>query len=261
MLFGAVIATVVGAVVGVWVAATRSSGDASAQLEAARLRAKSLVQRASREAQAAKTKLVTEARERALAERANAEAKLSKREGELGKREAKLAERVDEVDELVAAVASRDDELNERHQRIQASRDRHRGLRKNAQERLGQMRALLEERAGVEGSKLAERLGQSWIEKAQASAAHRVRAIEQSASDSYWSREAERMLMISSGRYENHFLTERLISNIKVADGVADILTSEDERILRALEEVSNVKLNVSETGEAVRLEGLDGVG
>lgn len=261
MVLGAVIAAAVGVAVGAWVAATRGQRVASEQLDSARVQAKSAVQRGAREAQALKTKVLTSAREASLEERAQSEAKLQERENRLRKREEKLAARSNEVEDLAAQVASRDEELNERHTEIQARRDRQRGLRKDIESRTEEMRARLEERAGVQGRELAETLGQSWIERAQADAAHRVRAIDQSSADSSWSRQAERLLTIASGRYKNHFLTERLISNIKVADGVADILTAEDGQILTSLEEVSNVKLNVSETGDAVRLEGLDGVG
>jgi len=261
MVVGAVIAAIVGAVVGVVVAGLRERRAGDERLEAARVQAQSLIQRGRREAQSQKTKEETAARTAALAERARLEDELAARESALSSKEASLAAIEDELEETCAQVELRDAELNERHQRIQSKRDRQAGLRKDVEARVEEARARIEERAGVAGAEVADRLGRRWIEEAQADAAHRLRAIDQTTSDPVWGREATRILEIASARYRNHFLTERLVSNVKVAEGVAEALVADDQRILLALQEVANVTLNVSEAGDAVRLEGLDGVG
>jgi ribonuclease Y len=74
-------------------------------------------------------------------------------------------------------------------------------------------------------------------------------------------RRAKRLIDISMGRYRGHFLTERAISNVPVADGVAEQLTRASGRLLGALQQGANITLNVADDGNHIRLEGLDGVG
>jgi ribonuclease Y len=67
---------------------------------------------------------------------------------------------------------------------------------------------------------------------------------------------------IAVGRFSGHYLTERLMSLIPLPQGAAaDAVIGRDEANLRAIEGVAGVKLSLSEGRDAVRLEGLDGVG
>jgi ribonuclease Y len=66
---------------------------------------------------------------------------------------------------------------------------------------------------------------------------------------------------VAISRYRNHFLTERSISRLPLVEGMNELLISDDARLHRGLEEVSNVQLLIGDDGDAVRLDGLDGVG
>ena len=66
---------------------------------------------------------------------------------------------------------------------------------------------------------------------------------------------------IAAGRYQNHFLTERNISNIRIEPAVAEVLVADDGSVHHAIEQVANVQLLLAEDHGAVRLDGLDGVG
>jgi ribonuclease Y len=66
---------------------------------------------------------------------------------------------------------------------------------------------------------------------------------------------------IAISRYKGHFLTERGVSNVPLGDGVAELLVADSQRILSALADGANVQLHLNETGDMVKLEGLDGVG
>jgi ribonucrease Y len=58
-----------------------------------------------------------------------------------------------------------------------------------------------------------------------------------------------------------HFLTERPQSNLRVGPEIVQILLDHDGALHRALEHVAGVQLHVNDDKDAVRLEGLDGVG
>src|SRR5262249_36266645 len=70
-----------------------------------------------------------------------------------------------------------------------------------------------------------------------------------------------RIMGIAAQRYQGHYLTERLLSNLMLAPETAVQVVGSEQRNLRAIEEVTAIKLTLGETGDAVRLEGLDGVG
>jgi ribonuclease Y len=66
---------------------------------------------------------------------------------------------------------------------------------------------------------------------------------------------------VASGRYQNHFLTERNVSNLRLERPIGELLVADEGAVHRALEEVANVQLLLAEDRESVRLDGLDGVG
>src|SRR5690606_12932633 len=179
---------------------------------------------------------------------------LARREERLAAREAALAEATGELEVRRAAV-------DERQGAIRSIEDRARGLTQDAERRREQARAALEELAGETAAEVAARLGGTWLDQARADAAQTVRAIEQNAGDPEWGRRARRLIDIALSRHKGHFLTERAISNVPIAPGVADRLVACEGRLLRALEAGANVQLHLHDSGEAVKLEGLDGVG
>lgn len=69
------------------------------------------------------------------------------------------------------------------------------------------------------------------------------------------------MLEIAAGRYQNHFLTERGHSNIRLDPPVAEALVADGGAIHRAIEQAAGVQLLLADDHAAVRLDGLDGVG
>jgi ribonuclease Y len=120
----------------------------------------------------------------------------------------------------------------------------------------------LEARAGHRAAAVSERIASNMIDDARAEAENTLRTVDaHSGADPEIAKQAQRIMGIASGRYRKHFLTERSNSNISIANAIADKLSADDARLLHVLEQVSNVKLQLHESGESVRLEGLDGVG
>jgi ribonuclease Y len=95
-------------------------------------------------------------------------------------------------------------------------------------------------------------------------AAQAVRNASEGASVTEVARAAKRLMGISVGRITDHFYTERVFSIIPLPlplperRGEQPPLSDED---LKLVESVSGVTLAFTEEGDAIRLEGLDGVG
>lgn len=240
---------------------SRGKRGALEMIAAARAEAGLEVKSAALEAAALKRAAETAAREESLELRARADGDLSAAREELARREERMGARETQLaDDAREATAARES-VAARAVEIQAIEDRARALSEDAARRREQGRAALETQAGETAQEIAARLAGSWLDQARADAAHAVRAIEQNAADPEYGRRAKRLMDIAFARYRGHFLTERAISNVPVAGGVVELLAANGGRLLMAVQEGANVQLHPNETGEVVKLEGLDGVG
>ena len=259
MLVVALAGAVVGVVAVLAVAATRGRARAREAVQVARAEASALKRAAELEAATLRRAAETDARAAGLEARAAVERELGAALEVLSRREEQVAAQ--------SARAGGDDvtarrrELDDRAAAIGSVEERARQFREEAARVLGGMRGVLETRAGESATDIGARLTGGWLDDARAGAAHTVRAIEQSSGDPEWGRHAKRLIDISMGRYRGHFLTERAISNVPIADGIAAQLTGGGGRLLGAVQQGANVTLNVADDGHHVRLEGLDGVG
>jgi ribonuclease Y len=92
-------------------------------------------------------------------------------------------------------------------------------------------------------------------------AARAERAAGELASDGA-GKTGKRIMGIAMGRFYGHYLTERLSSFVPLAPGAAsEAVIGAGEANLRAIEAVAGVTLVLGEHRDALRLEGLDGVG
>ncbi|HEU5059052.1 MAG TPA: Rnase Y domain-containing protein [Kofleriaceae bacterium] len=230
-------------------------------LAAARAEAALEVKSAELEAAALRRAAETEAREEGLERRARADQEMAAAREELARREERLVAREAQLDGAAGEVAALREATEARAREIQSLEDRARSLSQDGAGRREQARAALEAQAGETAQAIAARLAGTWLDQAHADAAHAVRAIEQNAADPEYGRRAKRLMDIAFARYKGHFLTERAISNVPVAEGVADLLAAGGGRVQLALQEGANVQLHPNETGEVIKLEGLDGVG
>ncbi len=159
------------------------------------------------------------------------------------------------------ALDERKEDLRDREAEVKSMRDRASGLRGTTKSTRENLRTELEALAETSSDALVESLRVEWIEEAEAEGAQKIRSVEQSAGDSAHGREAKRLMSVAASRYKNHFLTERNISNIPLEGKVIELLVADENRILDALSLGANTKLNLHDSGEGLRLEGLDGVG
>jgi ribonuclease Y len=260
VLAGACVAIAAALVVARVVAAERAR-EVERAVAAARAEVARQLTEAKLAASAQRHALETAARSEALEALAGADAELDAAARRLDDRadkvhagEAAQAARLD-------AIETRDAALSQVNRDVQSRRDRAAGLDRDVARRLGEAREALEQRAGVRGPDLVRELGARWLEDAQARAAAELRAIDQSAADPAHDREARRVMEIAAGRCSMHFLTERNASNLRCGPDIVALLLDDGAKLHAALERVSTVKLLVNDERDAVRLDGLDGVG
>jgi ribonucrease Y len=243
------------------VAWARGGRRARERLDAARAEAKLAVRSGELEAAALRRAAETEAREQALERRTSAERALQRDHEKLVRRTERVGAREAALGEARREGETRSRTVDERQRAVRAAEDRARELRHAAGSSRDEARAQLERQAGTTAAETSARLVRTWLEEARAEAAQAVRSIEQTAGDPEIGRRAKRLMEIAMSRYKGHFLTERGVSNVPLGEGVADVLVANSERIMAALAEGSRVQLHLNETGDMVKLEGLDGVG
>jgi ribonuclease Y len=227
-----------------------ASAESAALLEAARLEA------------AAHGKAVeTAARSEVLEARTAAD-------DAIGRAEARALDRGDALARIEAELAAADDALEQREAQVaaaqrelQARRDRASGVEHDADRKRTAARGELETRAGIKTGELIAQLAQSWLDEARARAAAEVRAIDATAADPAHDRSAQRVMEIAAARYHHHYLTERSASNLRIGAELVGVLLDNGGAMHGALERTAGVQLQVNDDKDAIRLDGLDGVG
>ncbi len=228
---------------------------------AARVEAAASTKAAKLEAAATRQATETAARVEALDQRAAADHQLAETETRIQAREDALASRQHELASLDDAVDQREASFEQIQQEIQARRDRAAGLDQDVKRKRDAVRGELEVRAGVPVQELIREMSRAWIEDARAQAAAAVRNAEQNATDPAHDREAKRVMEIAAARCSMHFLTERNVSNLKCGSDIVAIVLDNNSAIHGALERVAGIQLQINDDKDAIRLEGLDGVG
>jgi ribonuclease Y len=198
------------------------------------------------------------AREAALARRGEAEVAGRRRLAELADAETALEARRQRLEAEAEALADFKRRLLDRQAPIaarEAEREAHLAEAQRLHERA---RATLEKAAGQKASAVSQELGEQEREEARTAAAHVLRQITEEAASPEHPRRAKRIMGIAVGRFSGHYLTERHLSLVPLPVNGKPLL-GDDE--LRAIEAVAGVKLTLTDAADAVRLEGLDGVG
>jgi ribonuclease Y len=245
-----------------YVAARRQHGAAArARLEQARADRAAIVASAQVEAGAIKQAVESAARAEALAARAAADAELTAKDDALTARAEAAARAAAELAGGDDELAQREDALTAEEQERKSRADRARGLEGDVARRSREADALLVERAATTSAAVIERLVGSWTEEARAQAAAQIRAANEATTDPASDREARRILEISSGRYQNHFLTERNLSTLRPEPAVMEALLTQGGLVHAALEEIGGVKVIVADDQASVRLDGQDSLG
>jgi ribonuclease Y len=186
----------------------------------------------------------------------------------LGRAEAAVERHDDALAQAEAEIATLDDTLEQRdaqlattQRELQSRRDRAQGIERDAEQKRSGARSEIESRAGVGAAALIAQMTQAWLDEARARAAAAVRAIDATAGDPAHDREARRVMEIAAARYHHHYLTERSASNLRIGADLVAVLLDSGAAMHGALERVAGVQLQVNDDKDAIRLDGLDGVG
>jgi ribonuclease Y len=213
------------------------------------------------EAAAARRQLELDARAGAQERRHAAEVELRAAGNELAQRTLQLDERDRELERLGSDGAVRAEALATRETALAAREAALRELRADTEAALRDRAQRLEVLAGETPAEIKARLVGEWIEEAKAAAGERLRRIDAGMNDPEHGRTAKHIMEVAIQRYQGHYLTERLLTNVPIAPGALPRILGERDANLRAIEEVSHVKLSPAESGESIRLEGQDSFG
>ncbi|HSS40072.1 MAG TPA: HDIG domain-containing protein [Polyangia bacterium] len=199
--------------------------------------------------------------EEARAAAAPVEAQLIARRAELETRAAGLARRQAEQRERVAAAEEVAARTAAAKARLAALESETRAAREKQAEADAASRGALEQAARQSSQEILAMLRDAEVEETRVSAARTARAVTETAVEAATKR-AKRIMGIAVGRFYGHYLTERLHAIIPLPPGAAGAaITGPEDANLRAIESAAGVTLAINEPRDAIRLEGLDGVG
>jgi ribonuclease Y len=182
------------------------------------------------------------------------EAELGKIQGRLARREAELGVSAERLVSARAAAEAQKRHAVELEAEVAQQREEVTELQRGA-------RAALEREAGETSEDARATLVDGELEDARLHAEQAVRAADHLPVDEA-ARAAKRLMSIAVGRFSGHYLTERLHSLIPLPPGLApEAVAGASDANLQAIGAVAGVTLSLVEGRDAVRLEGLDGVG
>ncbi len=200
-------------------------------------------------------------REEARASGAAAEAAMRTRAAGLEARRRRLDASAAERARRQALLASASERIGAERARIAAHEAVTARARAEAAALAREARAALERAAAETVAEAVSAIRDSEIEETRMVSARSERAAAEAAAEGAV-KGAKRIMGIAAGRFYGHYLTERLHSVLPLPPGEAGAaIVGRDEANLRAIESVAGVTLALSEQQDAVRLEGLDGVG
>jgi ribonucrease Y len=253
------LAGVAGAFVGVLFALRARAHGARVRharaLELERIRAT-----AEREGQTLRVQAEVAAREEALLLRAEAEGELRARQVEVAEQEAALAGRMVLAEEEARALKEARKDLVDREAPLAELEKERKALAAETVALREQHRRELERVANLSSQQAKQALIESELDEARDRAAQLLRNASEGATATEIARGAKRLMGISAGRITDHFYSERTQSTIALPEGRGERagITADD---LKMVEGVAGVTLSFTEENDAIRIEGLDGVG
>ncbi len=201
------------------------------------------------------------AREEARGEAAPLEAELAARRIELASRGAALAGRASEQRELAVQADEAAARIAAAKARLAALESETQAASRQSLEAVRATRAALEQAARQSAQEVLSALREAEVEEARVTSVRNARTVSESTVETA-TRRAKRIMGIAVGRFYGHYLTERLHAVLPLPPGAAGAaITGRDDANLRAIEEIAHVTLALNEQRDAIRLEGLDGVG
>ena len=254
-----VLAGVAGACTGLWLV-LRSRARVAQARQAWAQEIEGIRSAATREGQALRVQAEVAAREEALVLRAEAEEVIRAQQMQLAEQEAALAGRNVLLQDEERALEELRSDLSAREIPLAESERESRGLATEMAALRSRQRSELERVARLSAAKATQTLAEGEVEEARAAADRLIRAASEGVSLVEVARAAKRVMGISAGRMADRFYSERPQSLIPLPEGrgARPAITAE---ALKLVEGVAGVTLAFTDEGDAIRMEGLDGVG
>ena len=220
-----------------------------------------LLNDARRETETICRQLEQEAKEECIAKEAKSEKSLLKKQETFEYKKNRVDEESLKIETLVSEASDRRDELRKKEKQIKGIKTKSKKIKETTSNIKKDLIESLEQKSDQIGAELIDRMSSRWLEEAKASSGQLLRDIENNSKDLTYSRRAKQVIELAMGRYHNHFLTERNMSTLSLNGRLFEALANDDQALLKRFELEANIKMNLSDSGDSMRLEGLDGVG
>jgi ribonuclease Y len=211
-----------------------------------------LLEAARAEAESLKRQAVLEAKELEQKARADVEAELKTRQGDLERRGADLGERERDLEKRERAMAQQGEEVARATKQLQSREAAAEAAARAAAQQGTEARARLERIAGLSQAEAKAELVAEVRDEARRSVADEVKKIE----DAARAEAEEKSKMIISAaiqRYAGEYVAERTVATVPLpSDDMKGRIIGREGRNIRALEAATGIDLIIDDTPEAV---------
>jgi ribonucrease Y len=211
-----------------------------------------LIEAAKAEADSLKRQAVLDAKELAQKARADVDAELKARQGELERRGAELQVRERELDKRDRATTQQQEELSRQGKQLTSREVAAEAAARAAAQQGVEARARLERIAGLTQAQAKAELVEEVRDEARRAAADEVKKIEDAA---HLEAEEKSKMIISAAiqRYAGEYVAERTVATVPLpSDDMKGRIIGREGRNIRALEAATGIDLIIDDTPEAV---------
>ena len=245
------IGLILGLLVGVGAGYLIRKAMAEREVTSAEMRAKTLLQEAEREAEAARREALVGAKDEIHKMRSEAEAELKQRRVEIDKKDDRLSQRESSLDQRAEALTRKEQGLDQKESEIQRARQDLDRLAERA-------RSELERVAGMTAQDAKQSLIEDIGEEAKRDAMVLVRDIESQAREEADKR-ARKIIAIAMQRVASDLTTESTVTTVTLPnEDMKGRIIGREGRNIRAFEAATGTNLIIDDTPEAVVLSCFD---
>ncbi|MBW3594279.1 MAG: ribonuclease Y [Actinobacteria bacterium] len=246
-----VIGLVLGLLVGVGGGYFIRKAMAEREVTSAEMRAKTLLQEAEREAEAARREALVGAKDEIHKMRSEVEAELRQRRAEIDKKDDRISQREASLDQRADSLTRKEQALDQKEADIQRARQEVDHLAQRA-------RSELERVAGMTAQDAKQALIEDIGEEAKRDAMVLVRDIESQAREEA-DRRARKIIAIAMQRVASELTTESTVTTVTLPnEDMKGRIIGREGRNIRAFEAATGTNLIIDDTPEAVVLSCFD---
>ncbi len=246
-----VIGLVLGLLVGTGAGYLIRKAMAEREVTSAEMRAKTLLQEAEREAEAARREALVGAKDEIHKMRSEADAELRQRRSEIEKKEDRITQREANLDQRADSLTRKEQALDQKEAEIQHARREVDRLAERA-------RTELERVAGMTAQDAKQALVEDIGEEAKRDAMVLVRDIESQAREEA-DRRARKIIAIAMQRVASELTTESTVTTVTLPnEDMKGRIIGREGRNIRAFEAATGTNLIIDDTPEAVVLSCFD---